>query len=259
MSVAVASGKGGTGCTALALNLAAALSAHGAVLVVDADAPPFGTLSVAGDLDPGETVAWMARQRFPIEPRVLRHAATPHAAGFAVLALWTDPDDAAEVEGVVPAVLDACAAAASFVVVDVGRPVLPAQRALVRRTSLALALATLDLAALRNLRQLIDTLAVEGAGGALPMLVLNRSSRDASYGVDQAAAALGRPFTATLPYAETMRAHLDRGELLAAVDPQHAWSVAVRRLAEAMVARRRDTLRSALGDGGAAASAPNDG
>ncbi|HLJ61578.1 MAG TPA: hypothetical protein VKZ50_17785 [bacterium] len=259
MSIAVASGKGGAGCTVLTLNLAAALSTHGAVMAVDADAPPCGTLGVAGDLDPGGTVTWLVRQRLPIEPRVLRHSATPHAAGFSVLTLWADPEDPAEMEGVVPAVLDACTAISSFVVVDVGRPVLPAQRLLLRRAALTLAVTTLDLPALRNLRRLADMLAAEGGGGAPPTLVLNRLGRDASYGADQAAGALGRPFAAVLPYAEPMRARLDRGELVLVTDPQHPWCAAVRRLAQVIVARRRDSLRNALGDGGVAAGGPGDG
>ena len=259
MSVAVTAGKGGAGCTALALNLAAALSAHGAVIVLDADAPPYGTLNVAGDLEPGGSVAWLVRRRLPIEPRVLRHVATVHDAGFSVLALWAGPEDPPEVEGVVPAVLDACTALSSFVVVDVGRPVLPAQRLLLRRTSLTVALTTLELAAMRNLRQLVDTLAAEGGGGVPPATVLNRSSREASYGADQAASALGRPFAVTLPYVETMRERLDRGELVLQADPQHAWSASVRRFAQEIVARRRDTLRSVLGDGGLAAGGAADG
>ncbi|HLN13053.1 MAG TPA: hypothetical protein VK587_07680 [bacterium] len=250
MSVAVTSGKGGAGCTALALNLGAALASQGGALVVDADAPPFGTLAVAGDLEIGGTVADVLRQRLPIDPRVLRQSAAQHPAGFTVLSLWALPDDPSEVEGMVAAVVDACTAIAAFVVVDVGRPVLAAQRLLVRRASLVLGVTTLELAALRSLRALIDALA-DGAGGPTPTLVLNRTDREASYTTEQAAAAIGRPFAAVLPHAAALRGRADRGELAVAADPEDPWSASVRRLAQTIVARRRDAVRSALGDAGA--------
>jgi len=193
MSLAVMAGKGGVGCTSLALNLGAALASHGAATVIDADAPPFGTLCVAGDLDPDGTIARLVRRRLPIEPAVLRQSAAAHHAGFSLLGLWSDPDDVAEMESAVPAVLDACTALSSFVVLDVGRPVLAAQRLLLRRASHVLAVTTLELAALRNLRQLVETLAADGGAHAAPAIVLNRTAREASYGAEQAAGALGRP------------------------------------------------------------------
>jgi len=259
MSLAVMAGKGGVGCTTLALNLGAALSAHGAATVVDADAPPFGTLGVAGDLDSDGTIARLVRRRLPIEPGVLRQSAAAHRAGFSLLGLWGDPDDAAEMESAMPAVLDACTALSSFVVVDVGRPVLPVQRLLLRRASQVLAVTTLELAALRNLQRLVETLAAEGAAHAAPAIVLNRTAREASYGIEQAAGALGRPIAAVLPYAETMRARLDRGELVLEVEPQHPWTAAVRRLAGEIAARRREHLRTVLGVSGGHADGGSPG
>lgn len=250
MSVAVTSGKGGAGCTALALNLGAALAAQGGALVVDADAPPFGTLAVSGDVEITGTVADILRQRLPVDPRVLRQSSAAHPAGFGVLSLWAHSEDPADVEGLVAAILDACTAIAAFVVVDIGRPVLAAQRLLVRRASLVLAVTTLELAALRSLRALVDALA-DGAGGPAPALVLNRTDPEASYSAEQAAAALGRPFAAVLPYAAALRGRADRGELAAAADPQDPWSASVRRLAQTIVAQRKDAVRSALGDAGA--------
>ena len=258
MSVAVTSGKGGAGCTALALNLAAALASQGGAMVVDADAPPFGTLAVAGDVEIGGTVADVLRQRLPIDSRVLRQSTVPHPAGFMALSLWALPGDPVDVEGVVAAVLDACTAIAAFVVVDVGRPVLAAQRLLVRRASLVLGVTTLELAALRSLRALIDALP-DGAGGPTPTLVLNRADREASYTTEQAAAAIGQPFAAVLPHAETLRGRADRGELAVAADPHDPWSEAVRRLAQAIVTRRRDAVRSALGDAGPREARAEDG
>ncbi len=255
MAIAVTSGKGGTGCTAIALHLAAALAAHGVAAILDADAPPFGTVAAAADLDAGSSIAGLVRQRLPIEPRVLRRAAVPHPAGFSTLPLWTQPSDPQEIEDSVAAALDALTAMYPFVVMDVGRPVLAAQRLLLRRASVVVAVATLDLLALRNLRQTADLAAAEAGGGLRLLTVLNRCDGEESYTPAQAASAFGRPFAAVLPYAPSLRTCLDRGDLMEPSEPQAEWSLALGRLAEEIAARRRDDVRRTV----AAPAPPGDG
>lgn len=246
LPIAVASGKGGSGCTAIAVHLAAALASHGTTVVLDADAPPFGTVAAAGDLDPGSSVAGLLRQRLPIEPRVLRRAASAHPAGFTTLSLWTAPAEHQEVEEAVTACLDAILAMCPFVIMDIGRPVLAAQRLLLRRASLIVAVATLDLLALRNLRQLLDLVARDVGGGPRLLPLLNRCDGDESYTVEQAEAALGQPFAAVVPHAPALRRYLDRGDLMSAAEPEAAWSRAITRLAHEIAGRRLDDVRRTL-------------
>lgn len=250
-AIAIISGKGGVGCTAIALHLAASLASHGVAVIVDADAPPFGTVQAAVDLDPGSSIAALVRQRLPIEPRVLRRAAVPHPGGFSTVPLWTAPSEPRELEDSMAAVLDALTAMYPFVVLDIGRPILPAQRLLLRRASVVAAIATLDLLALRNLRQAADLVASETGGGPRLLTVLNRCDGEESYTPGQAAAAFGQPFAAVLPYASQLRASLDRGELLRPSEPDPAWSLALSRLAQEIASRRRDDVRGAV-----ASSAP---
>ncbi len=244
MVIAVASGKGGVGCTAIAMNLAAALAAQGTAVVLDADAPPFGTVAAAADLDVGASIAGLIRQQLPIEPRVLRRTTVLHPTGFSVLALWAAPGEVPEVEDTVTVTLDALVAMYPFAVVDVGRPVLASQRLLLRRAAVVVAVATLDLLALRNLRQLADMVAAETGGGTRLLPVLNRCDRGESYSVEQAAAALGHPFAAVLPHAPGLTHRLDRGELLLTEEPEAAWSAGVHRLAGEIVRYRRDDARN---------------
>lgn len=246
-AIAVTSGKGGTGCTAIAVHLTAALAPHGVSVILDADAPPFGTVSAATDLDPGSSIAGLVRQRLPIEPRVLRRAVVPHPAGFSTVPLWTAPSEPQEMEETVAAALDALTAIYPFVVVDVGRPVLSSQRLVLRRASVVVAVATLDLLALRNLRQVTDLAAAEAGGGIRLLTVLNRCDREESYAPEQAAAVLGQPFAAVLPYEPALRGCLDRGELLPSAAPGTAWSAALTRLAREISARRRDDVRGFVG------------
>jgi pilus assembly protein CpaE len=245
LPIVIASGKGGSGCTAIAVHLAAALASHGTTAVLDADAPPFGTVAAAGDLDPGSSVAGLLRQRLPIEPRVLRRAAAEHTAGFAILQLWTAPAEPQEVEEAATASLDALLTVYPFVVVDMGRPVLAAQRLLLRRAGLIVAVATLDLLALRNLRQLLDLVARETGGNPRLLPLLNRCDGDESYAVEQAEAALGQPFAAALPYAPGLRRYLDQGVLMAA-ECQDVWTRSIMRLAHEIAGRRLDDVRGAL-------------
>lgn len=244
-AILVASGKGGVGCTAIALHLAAALARHGTAAVVDADAPPFGAMAAAADLDTGSSVAALVRQHLPIEPRVLRRVGLAHAAGFATFALWAAPGDADEVADAIPATLDALTASLPFVVVDLGRPVLPAQRLLARRAGVAVAVAALDLLALRSVRTLIDLLASDGVARILP--VLNRDAGAASYTVGQAEAALGMPFVAVLPESPRLRGCLDDGTLVGAAAPEDPWWRGIEGLALEIVDRRRQEFRGALG------------
>lgn len=249
MTIAIASGKGGTGCTAIAVHLTAALASRGVSVLVDADAPPFGSVAAATDLDPGASVAGLLRQRLPIESRVLRRAVVAHPAGFSTFPLWSAPGDPQEVEDTVATALDALTAVFPFVVVDVGRPVLGPQRLLLRRAAVVVAVTTLDLLALRNLRQLVDLVAAETGGGARILTVLNRCGGEESYTVDQAAAAFGQSFAAVLPYTPALRRCLDRGELMPTAEPESAWHLVVTRLAQEIAARRRDDVRSTLGSG----------
>lgn len=175
MVIAVASGKGGVGCTAVALHLTAALARHGMAAILDADAPPFGGTAVAADLDAGPTIAGLVRQHLPIEAKVLRRLGLAHAAGFTCFALWAAPGDPDEMSDTIPAALDALTAGLPFVVVDLGRPVLPAQRQVSRRAAVAVAVTTLDLPGLRGVRAAADVMAGEGVPKTLP--VLNRHGR----------------------------------------------------------------------------------
>ncbi len=245
MVILVASGRGGVGCTAVALHLTAALARHGTAAVVDADAPPFGAAAAAADLDPGSSIVGLVRQHLPIEPKVLRRVGLTHASGFTTFALWAAPGDADEIADVIPATMDALTASLPFVVVDLGRPVLPAQRLLSRRAAVAVAVSTLDLLALRSMRALIDLLASDGVARVLP--VLNRQGGPASYTVGQAEAALGTSFAAVLPETPRMSRCLDDGMLVGAAAPDDPWWHAVEQLAAQIADRRRQDFRSALG------------
>ena len=170
-----------------------------------------------------------------------------------MLPLWTAPGDPQEIEDSVAAAFDALTAMYPFVVMDIGRPVLAPQRLLLRRASVVAAVATLDLLALKNLRQAADLAAGETGGGLKLLTVLNRCDREESYTPAQAASAFGQPFAAVLPYAPSLRACLDRGDLMGASEPEPAWYLAIGRLAEEIAARRRDDVRGTV-----AAAAPGD-
>jgi Flp pilus assembly CpaE family ATPase len=244
MVIAVASGRGGVGCTAVALHLTAALAHHGTAAVVDADAPPFGGTAVAADLDAGPTIAGLVRQHLPIDANVVRRVGLPHPAGFLSFALWASPADPDEMHDAIPAALDALTASAPFLVVDLGRPVLPAQRLLSRRAAVAVMVATLDLPGLRGVRAAADLLASEGVPRIMP--VLNRHGRPAAYTIAQAEAALGTPFAAVLPESPRMSVCIDEGALVGAGAPDDPWWRAVERLAAQIADRRREDFRNTL-------------
>jgi Flp pilus assembly CpaE family ATPase len=243
-AVLVVSGKGGAGCTAIALHLTAVLARHSGAAAVDADAPPFGGLAAAADVDPEASVAALVRQHLPLDAKVLRRVGVAHAAGFSAFALWAAPGDADDTGDAVAVTMDALTGTMPFVVVDVGRPVLPAQRLLLRRAGTAVAVATLDLLSLRGLRAVMDLLASDGVTRILP--VLNRAGAPASYTVGQAESALGAPFAAVLPETPHLSRCLDDGALMGAAAPQDPWWRGVVELGGRIAEARREEFRGAL-------------
>lgn len=245
-SIVIVSGKGGSGCTTLAVHMAAILASKSAAILVDGDAPPFGTTGPAVDMDAPVTVAALVRQRFTLEPKVIRQAASLHPSGFALLPLWGLAEEPQNLENVLGAVLEALAAAYPFVVIDVGRPVIPQQRILIRRAAVVLAVTTMDLLSLRNIRHLIDLVTAEATGGTQLVVALNRRDREESYTVEQVARALGRDAAFVLPYTPHLRRCSDRGELLTTAVDRCPWLATLEKLAEGLVARRQAEVRSVL-------------
>ena len=249
MSVAVTAGKGGAGCTALALNLGAALAAQGGALVVDADAPPFGALAVSGDVEITGTVAGHPASATAHRPARAAPVLRPHPAGFGVSRCGRTPKIRQRTWKASSRRCWMRAPRSRRRRVEAGAA--GARRAAppLRRASLVLAVTTWNWrrceASARSSTR--SQTAPEGRPRA-------RAQPDGSGGLvsaEQAAAALGRPFAAVLPYAAALRGRADRGELAAAADPQDPWSASVRRLAQTIVAQRKDAVRSALGDAGA--------
>ncbi len=226
--------------------MAAILASKSAAILVDGDAPPFGTTGPAVDMDAPVTVAALVRQRFALEPKVIRQAASLHPAGFGLLPLWGLAEEPQNLENGLEAVLEALAAAYPFVVIDVGRPVIPQQRILIRRAAVVLAVTTMDLLSLRNIRYLTDLVTAEATGSAQLVVVLNRRDREESYSVEQVARALGRDATFVLPYTPHLRRCSDRGELLTAAVERCPWLATLEKLAEDLVARRQAEVRSVL-------------
>ncbi len=181
--VAVFSPKGGTGCTVVAANLAVALQlvTHKRVALVDGNLA-FGDVGVAMNLVANKTIVDLASRIHDLDEQLIDDVMVQHPSNVHVLLA---PPDSQTGEAITPdqmrAVLEGLRAQFDYVVVDT-------QTAYDDRTLTSLDVAsrivllmTLELPAIKNVKQFLELAAPLGYAQDKLMLVLNKS--DSRFGI----------------------------------------------------------------------------
>lgn len=231
--VTVFSAKGGCGKTATATNLAAALANRGAtrVCLVDLDLG-FGDVGVVLQIQPTRTIADAAPARGVIDSIGAQSITLSHSPGFDVILAPLEPGKAESIPaGFVSQLLTVLRADYDFVVVDTPPNFTDQVLAAFDVTDYYLLLATLDVAAVKNLRLTLQTLGLLGYPRERWRVVLNRADAKVGMSRDDVQQALGVPVTAELPSSRSVPAAMNRGVPLVLSEPNHAFSVAVKRIA----------------------------
>jgi pilus assembly protein CpaE len=226
--VTVFSAKGGCGKTTLSTNIASMLAASGtSVCLVDLDLA-FGDASIALQLQPEHTIADAAAMGGNLDADGLLGLLATHSSGLRVLAAPSTPASADSVKPeVITLLLELLAGEFDYVVVDTPPAFDDTTLAALDLTDRLIALTTLDVPAIKNLKLSIDTLHMIGFPDDRIRVVLNRA--DASVGISarDVEAAVKLPIVARVPASQDVPAATNRGHALTLDDPKHAVSRAL--------------------------------
>ena len=231
--ILVFSGKGGTGKTTLATNLAEAMALMdvGKVCLVDYNLE-FGDIAIALQVDPVRTISDALGMQGGLDQHGVQSMVINARPNLDVLlapkqpadAEFVTPELAAEVLGILGDMYD-------FVIID-SPPAF--SNVILKCFDLAdsyVLLTTLDMLALKNFKVTLDTLDALGYPRSRWHVVLNRFDSRVGLTEDDMERTIGVPIMSKLPSTKDVPASLNRGVTLVAEDPKHPFSRAVMELA----------------------------
>lgn len=177
--IAVASAKGGIGRTVTAVNLAVALSKNNRlkISVLDGDFQ-FGDVGLAMDLHPSFTMKDVVESLEGMDRHSIQSYLIHHSSGVRVLAAPERPEHA---ELVTPAVIEKVCGLLlqqhDYVIADTGVGLHEQSLALIEKADQVFVLTTLEMTAIKNTRQMLETLELLGLRHKAHVVV-NRSTME---------------------------------------------------------------------------------
>jgi pilus assembly protein CpaE len=238
--VTVFSPKGGTGKSVTATNLAVTLAKfeHRRTLLVDLDLQ-FGDSAIMLALEPEKTIYDLVAAPGELDAEKLAGYVAAHESGLHVIAAPERPEEAELIaQPRVAGLLEVARGAYDVVVVDTAPflhgPVLAA----LDRVDVLLLVATLDVPALKDVRQSLETLELLRFPKERIAMVLNRATAKVGITRADAEAALGVRMRYALPSADEVPLAVNRGRPAVLTDPRSEFAQAIRELAADVAARR---------------------
>jgi pilus assembly protein CpaE len=191
--IAVLGPKGGTGKTLTSCNLAGALVADGAnVIIVDLDLQ-FGDVGLALGLRPEQTIYELATAGGSLDAGKVQDFLSAHESGIRALLAPRRPDHAGAVTvEFVRALFDTLREMADFVIVDTPPGFTPEVIAAIDRSSAVCVVAMLDALSLKNTKLALETLDLMQYDPGSISVVLNRADSRVGVTVEDVTELLGR-------------------------------------------------------------------
>ena len=237
--VTVFSAKGGCGKTAVATNVATALAHRGArrVCLVDLDLA-FGDVGVVLQLQPTRTIVDATATPGLIDEVAVQSVIVSHSPGLDVILSPLEPGKSESIQAsLVGQILAVLQGLYDFVVIDTPSAFTDHVLAAFDITDYYLLLATLDVAAVKNLRLTLQTLDLLGYPRDRWRVVLNRADAKVGMSSLDVQKALGVPITAEIPSSRAVPASMNRGVPLVLESPGHAVSTALKKIAGGFATR----------------------
>lgn len=199
--IVVFSPKGGTGKTTLAVNLAIMLRTEGnrSVALLDSSFP-FGDIGVMMNMEPRRTMSDVLPHINELDGEILSTILQPHASGVKVLLAPATPEESELITGEhVAMVLTTLREQYEYIIVDTHGAFTEVSLAAMDAADLVMVVTTLELAALKNVRQFIDTVTTKlGYPPEKLALIVNRVSEVGGLTVSDIEASVGQPVAASI-------------------------------------------------------------
>jgi pilus assembly protein CpaE len=241
--IAVCSAKGGVGRTALAVNLAVALSKNNAQIgVLDGDFQ-FGDVSLAMDLHPTFTMKDVIESIDTLDAYTLSSYLMHHNSGVKVLAA---PDRPEYADLVTPDVLDKVAglllAQYDYLIVDTGAGLHEKSLQMIERADQIFLITTLEMATIKNTKLMLETLEILGLKEKV-QLVVNRSTMESVIQTTEVPDLLGIESPMYIPnHFQIVSQSMNIGIPFVVNQGKTDISKAVFKMAEQLISRREITL-----------------
>lgn len=230
--VTVFSAKGGCGKTAVSTNVAAALASEGRrVLLIDLDLA-FGDVAIALGINPERTIGDLVPMAGHVDGAGLATVLSRHSSGLDVLAAPKHPRDADGIHPpLVAEILRVARREYELVVVDTPPAFTEHVLTAFDASDLVVALATLDVPAVKNLRLALETMDLLGLPPELRMVAINRADKGNGLSIGDVSTALGHDVEWQIPESCEVSAATNRGVPLVLHAPRNPVSLALRSLA----------------------------
>ena len=230
----VFSPKGGTGKTAVATNLAAALAKREGrkTLLLDLDLQ-FGDAAISLGLEPEKTIYDLVVAPGELDSEKLAGYVTKHPCGLDILAAPLRPEDAELVtEGKVTALIEVARGSYEVIVVDTSPFFHGPMLATLDRTDELYVLCGLDVPTLKNVRLAMQTLELLAFPASRVRYVLNRVNSNVGLKPREVEAALKVKISYELPADQTVPLTVNRGTPAVLAEPRCDFSKAIHALAK---------------------------
>lgn len=233
----VFSPKGGTGKTAVATNLAAALVKYEGkrTLLLDLDLQ-FGDAAIVLGLEPEKTIYDLVVAPGELDSEKLAGYVTKHPSGLDLLAAPLRPEDAELVtEGKVTALLEVARGSYEAIVVDTSPFFHGPMLATLDRTDELFVLCGLDVPTLKNVRLAMQTLEMLSFPASRVRYVMNRANANVGLKTREVEAALNVKIATELPSDQTVPITINRGNPAVLAEPRSDFAKAIGALAKQLV------------------------
>lgn len=239
----VFSAKGGSGKTALAINLAQALSidTDKKVVLMDLDLQ-FGDIAISMGIEPKKTISDAISMQNEIDELATSSLLTSYNKNLDLLLAPSNPTDVEYISShLISKVIENLRMSHDYLVIDTSPAFTETILDTLDQADRIFLMTTLDMPSIKNLKLVVETLQAMNIPDNKLEFILNRSDLDTGLNIREVEAMLGHAFSTLIPSNTQVPASTNRGIPLVLSDPSNNVSRVITNLA-----KRTDALMSSV-------------